>query len=137
MVPGKAEMFGALPRTHRERIFDRPVGLDPVDEPLDRKAQRHQRGLDRVEHGAGGGGDARRGDQRLGELDGVDGMGHAAPLLLRGAPSRGFASRALYAKQRKNKLPKTAMPKLDLDTSPQTNKNSYPEPYDEIGRAHV
>src|SRR3546814_4781853 len=83
-----------------------------------------------ADDGAGGGGDARRGDQRLGELDGVDGMGHAAPLLLRGAPCRGFASRALYAKQRKNKLTRTAMPKLDLDTIPQTNTT-------EIGRAHV
>src|SRR3546814_8788504 len=57
-------------------------------------------------------------------------MGHAAPLPLRGAPSRGFASRALYAKQRKNKLTRTAMPKLDLDTIPQTNTTGYPAPYD-------
>src|SRR3546814_7556524 len=57
-------------------------------------------------------------------------MGHAAPLLLRVAPSRGFASRALYAKQRKNKLTRTAMPKLDLDTIPQTNTTGYPAPYD-------
>src|SRR3546814_8054359 len=69
------------------------VGFDPVDEALDRKAERGQRRLQHIEHRAGRGGDAGRGDQRLRKVERVDAVGHAASL----TPSRRVKSRLCIA----------------------------------------
>src|SRR3546814_7224020 len=72
---------------------DGPVGFEPGEEALDRKAERGQRRLQHIEHRAGRGGDAGRGDQRLRKVERVDAVGHAASL----TPSRLVKSRLCIA----------------------------------------
>ena len=70
-MAGKGDVAAGAIVAQRDQIFDRAVCAFAGDEAVDRKAQRFQRGLQRIEHRAGGGGDGGASDQLLGEGDGI------------------------------------------------------------------